>query len=236
MPAWRLNDVPVPAQKLDVAARDSESVVEFIGHVGLLNDGPKELKKDKVAAQVPLVHMIPPFTDNRHLWEVHAIGTASLTPDEVLQIKTLCQHRLLEYEAHKARRENQYVIRPPVKRPDGDHPYYRYSCAGFVIEAYRWAGIELVVTRDEDLPKVSLDTLKDAYPFFAAKLDDPVERTKYGLEDLAPNEQAEGWPVVLAGYVMNALCPGAEDIRRAPYKPRSGDEFFPSRHAVAAIV
>jgi hypothetical protein len=205
-------------------------VPEFVGHVGLLNDGPKALKKDKTPPQVSLVHMIPPLADNRHLWEVHAVGTAGLTPNEVPPIRMLCQHRLLEYEAHKVRREDQYVIRPSVKPPDGDHPYYRYSCAGFVIEAYGWAGIDLIATSEQDLPKVSLDKLKEAYPFFAAKLDDPAERTNYGLDELGPAEIADGWPVVLAGYVINALCPNADDIRRAPYKPRVGDEFFPSRH------
>jgi hypothetical protein len=233
MPAWRLNGVAVQAEKFDVAAQDSLTAAEFVGHVGLLNDGPKELGKDKGLPKVSMVHMLPPFADNRHLWEVHVVGTASLTPGEVLQINALCQARDLEYKARKVRGEEQYVIRPHVKLPDADHPYYRYSCAGFVIEAYGWAGIDLVVTSDQDLPKVPLAALKKAYPRYAETLDDPVERTKYGLEELEP-EEADGWPVVLAGYVMNALRPGAEDIRRAPYKPSAGDEFFPSRRAEMA--
>jgi hypothetical protein len=223
MPAWRLNGMVVKVQKYDVASMDSESVPQFVGHVGLSNDGPKELGKDKEAPCLSMVHMMPPLRDNRHLWAIHAVGTANLSEGQVLQIKILCQRQQQEYEAQKVRGKAQYVIRPHVKAPDGEHPFHRYSCAGFVIEAYRWAGIELITLSDAALPKVSLATLKLAYRFYEKELDDPALRAEYGLEG------AEPWPVVLAGHVMNALNRSASDVRRAPYQPSDGDEFFP-RH------
>lgn len=38
------------------------------------------------------------------------------------------------------------------------------------------------------------------------------------------------WPVIMAGYVVNSLNRSPEEIRLTPYKPRSGDEFFPARY------
>jgi hypothetical protein len=45
----------------------------------------------------------------------------------------------------------------------------------------------------------------------------------YGIPGEGP------WPVVLAGYVINALVRPEEEIRRVPHTARLGDEFFPSR-------
>ncbi len=228
MPAWRLNGTLVEVRKYDVASMDSESVPQFVGHVGLSNDGPKELGKDKTPPCLSMVHMMPPLHDNRHLWPIHAVGTANLSEGQVFQIKILCQRQQKEYEAQQARETAQYVIRPHMKPPDGQYPFHRYSCAGFVIEAYRWAGIDLVTLSDTAVPRASLATLKEAYRTYEKELDDPVQRAEYGLEGPEP------WPVVLAGHVMNALDRSADDIRRAPYQPSYGDEFFPARRGAEA--
>ena len=228
MPAWRLDGTSVKVRKYDVASLDSESVPQFVGHVGLSNDGPKELEKDKEPPCLSLVHMMPPLHDNRHLWPVHAVGTANLSEGQILQIKILCQRQQKEYEAQKARGKAQYVIRPHVKLPDGQYPFHRYSFAGFVIEAYRWAGIDLLTSTDTAVPKASLATLKQAYRSYEKELDDPMQRAEYGLEGPEP------WPVILAGHVMNAFDRAADEIRRAPYQPSQGDEFFPARCSAAA--
>ena len=222
MPAWRLDGVAIHVRTYDIASLDSGAVGQFVGHVGLSNESEKEIGGESDLPMVSMVHMMPPLTGNRHLWPISAVGTANLTPDEVLQIKLACQHHSSEYEAKKVRKDEQYIICPCVKSPDPNRPYHRFSCAGFVIVAYRWAGIELIATNEQELPKVSLPTLKQAYPFYAEKLDDPVTRVEFGLE-----ATAEEWPVVLAGYVMNALDRDANDIRNEPYQPVAGDEFFP---------
>ncbi|HVA46794.1 MAG TPA: hypothetical protein VNH11_10555 [Pirellulales bacterium] len=63
----------------------------------------------------------------------------------------------------------------------------------------------------------------DAYPWAKDRLDDPAFRREMGIGE------GDRWPVVLAGYVVNALNRAVELIRQAPYEPMRGDEFFPPR-------
>ena len=223
MPAFRLDGITVQIKKYDVASLDSPVISHFIAHVGLFNDDSKDLGVERESRRISMVHMMPPLHDNKHLWPVSAIGTLHLSPGELQQIKLFCQYQQNEFDAHRIRGKEQYVIRPHKRDPDAEHPCCRYSCAGFVIEAYRWAGIELLMLTDDCLPEVPLDTLKAAYPSHAEALDDPDERAKVGLEN------AERWPVVLAGYVLNALARPPEEIRKTPYVARPGDELFPPR-------
>jgi hypothetical protein len=94
----------------------------------------------------------------------------------------------------------------------------RFSCAGFVAEAYERARIRLV--REDRLPKVDLDLIKAAYPDFASWLDRSEFRESLGLE-------GDGdWPVLLCGYLFHAVNREADIIRREPYTPKPGDEVF----------
>jgi len=120
----------------------------------------------------------------------------------------------------------QYVICPHVEnvlRDDHTILYRRFSCVGFVLEAYRDAGISVLLTDLAPPPLVGLDALKTQYPEFAKILDRPRERKKLGIPGDGP------WPVVLAGYVLNALARPEREIRTTPYLARAGDEFFPPR-------
>ena len=97
---------------------------------------------------------------------------------------------------------SQYVVAPHVreeKADDGTTKYRRFSCAGFVIEAYREAAINLLMTEAAELPDVGLNTLLQQYPDHARALLLPPMRKKAGLEGEGP------WRVVLAGYVLNSL-------------------------------
>ena len=119
-----------------------------------------------------------------------------------------------------------YVVHPHVREqtaPDGTVIYRRFSCAGFVIEAYREVGIELVVTEEGRLPSVPLNTLLLAYPDLQAELQSPRLRRMCGLPGEGP------WAVVLPGYVLHSLDRPESEIRGSPYLPREGDEFFPPR-------
>jgi hypothetical protein len=92
-----------------------------------------------------------------------------------------------------------------------------------VIEAYREARIDVLRTEIDSLPLVSLDTLKTQYPGHARRLDRAQLRTEFGIPGDGP------WPVVLAGYVLNALDRPEAEIRSTPYRARVGDEFYPAR-------
>ena len=123
-------------------------------------------------------------------------------------------------------RRRQYVIAPPVdpvRAPDGTIIYHRFSCAGFVIESYREIEIDFLRTDADSLPAVPLETLMRQYPDLVNLLQNPKVREAYGIPGEGP------WPVVLSGYVINALDRTAEEIRRVPHTAQAGDEFFPSR-------
>jgi hypothetical protein len=152
-----------------------------------------------------------------------------LTVDEQLQIGLFSDEVESEYEAARLGKfRDQYIICPHLKevhREDQTVLYHRFSCAGFVLEAFREAEINILWTDLAPLPLVGPDALKTQYPEFAKILDRLREREKLGIPGDGP------WPVVLAGYVLNALARPEREIRNTPYLPRAGNEFFPPRRA-----
>lgn len=217
MPAKRLDSQPVDVGKYEVAGLDAADMPGFVGHVGLCDEVETAIV---VGAVLNVMHMAPPFCRGAHL--VHVVGYAGLSVDQIQQINVFVDELALEYSAHEFRRvDKQYVIHPHVREPDADTPYRRFNCAGFVIEAYREAGIELLVT--DDVPPLKLDTITTAYRSGASLLERPRWREEMGLTGDGP------WPVVLAGYVINALDRPEDEIRSAPYVAAAGDEFFPPR-------
>ena len=176
---------------------------------------------------IPLTHMGPPLRHGSAGGPVHAIGTVPLSVDEIQQINVFVDELYSEYKAHNARNHRQYVIRPhvwPERDSDGTVLFLRFNCAGFVIEAYRAVGIDLVRTADNEIPWVSLGILVTAYPELAPYLQNASFRDSYDLPGDGP------WPVILPGYVLNAL-ERQEDVIRSgiPYHAVPGDEYYPSR-------
>jgi ribosomal protein L13E len=220
MPAQRLGSNPVAVRKCDVAGQDSATKRHFVRHVGLVNEERNDVR---AGTQVPLVHMGPPLERQEAGIAVHAVATAGLTAGQIRQMGVFVDEHVSEYEAERLRPDRQYVIHPHVREPDDVVPCRRFSCAGFVIEAHGDAGIELLVTEPADLPPVNLDTLIYAYPDAASQLRSPTFRSRLGLEGDGP------WPVVLVGYVLNSLSRTVDEIRRGPYTPVAGDEFFPAQ-------
>jgi hypothetical protein len=168
---------------------------------------------------IAIVHMKPPL-QSEDRFPIHAFGRADLQVGELRQIGVFIDEQASEYEADKIRRGHQYTILPHCKESDATCSVRRFSCAGFVIVAYSYAGIELVTTNTASLPVVSLEALIRAYPSFERNLKSTAERAKFGLIGDGP------WPVILAGYIVNALNRSSEEIRREPYIPRVGDDYF----------
>jgi hypothetical protein len=222
MPAHRLReDRAVSIGEYDVVGQDSDSEPEFVRHVGLC-----ELERSEVRAnhaEISLAHMGPPLVRGTMGAIIQTVGSAELTSDEVRQIGVFVDELESEYTAQRTRGKRQYVIPPHVHEPDETFPCRRFSCAGFVIEAYRDAGIDLLATIPQSLPAIALDTLALAYPDQAERLNDPQARAPFGLAGDGP------WPVVLAGYVVNAFRRPPDEIRRVPYVPHVGDQYFPPR-------
>ena len=223
MSAYRLEQQRVDIRQFDVLGLDSDAVTHFIRHVGLSTD-----KKDQFALQdvLAFTHMGPPLEHGSAPGPAHTIGSVPLNADEIQQVNVFVDERRSEYEANKTRQ--QYVIRPHVKpkcETDGTILYYQFNCAGFVVEAYRFVGIVLLLTGEDVLPTVPLPVLVAAYPDLRDLLENARLRERYNLPGDGP------WPVLLAGYVLNAL--DRDDIRGAtPYRANLGDEYFPSKRSV----
>jgi hypothetical protein len=223
MPARRIGKEESFVGKFDIVGQDSAATSDFIRHVGLAGDDKDPLGMPPV---VPMVHMGPPLSRGAISEPVSVVGAAGLTVDEMRQIEVFVDEQLLEYEAAKSSRREQYVIAPHVKEQksqDGTVICRRYNCAGFVVEAYRSAGVEFIETTPSSLPPVDLSTLALQYPDMVMLLENPKTRERFGIPGDGP------WPVVLAGYVVNALDRTEAEIRSRPYQPIPGDGFFPRR-------
>lgn len=221
MPARRISDGVCVVRLFDVVGRDSATTPEFTRHVGLAAEGRAEHRPSDA---LPWEHMGPPLLRGDSSGPVHSLGMAGLSVDQTRQIRLFIDELENEYEGVKVR--SQYVVAPHVcdeKADDGTTKYRKFSCAGFVIEAYREAAIDLLTTEANDLPSVDLDTLLRQYPDKERELRSDLVRRKAGLEGDAP------WPVVLCGYVLNSLARSEPEIRSGPYRPEAGDEFFPAR-------
>jgi hypothetical protein len=225
MPAQRLGGETIAIRRYDIAGLDSATTPEFIRHVGLAGEEREQFNEtDKLV----LVHMGPPLERGGSTFPISCMGTVSLTVDETRQIDVFVDELELEYEAARLRKDHQYVIAPHFREKqekDGTTTFRRFNCAGFVIEAYREAGIILLRTDPESLPSVPLEILTDQYPDVGQLLQNPRFRERNGIPGDGP------WPVVLSSYVLNALARPEEEIRSRPHMAEVGDEFFPSRRA-----
>lgn len=224
MPAQRLGMAAAAVQKFDVLGIDAEASPEFIRHVGLAQEeGPL----DGLGSTLAMTHMAPPLEIGVPSGPISSLGTASLTGDEILQIMAFVDNHADEYtKSNAVKTFDQYCVAPHVRErrtPDGDLLCLQFNCGGFVIEAYRFADIDLLETDPASLPLTSLEILRGQYPQFAELLRIPRLRQRMGIPGDGP------WPVVLAGYVINAMNRPDDEIRAQPRRAVAGDGFFPPR-------
>jgi hypothetical protein len=231
MPAWRLDARNRELHHFDVGASDG-AVPEFVAHVVLcLVEQPQVVSRG--SRLVSMMHMGPPLGATAGLIDVlctAVVNAEGLEPSEKRQIKHFIDERVQERNAQRARLARvprlqaylaEYVINPPYLEPSAEVPLWRFSCAGFVMKAYEAARISLIEMAT--VPAIDLAALKNGYPRMAWLLEKEDVRKKLGLDD------GGMWPAVLAGYVVNSLNRGADEVRRQPLVVSSGDEFFPSR-------
>jgi len=150
---------------------------------------------------------------------VHAAGRVPLTVEEITRIEAWIEKIVDEYQAADVQGRQQYVIHPPWEdRRDqntGVRRYRRFSCAGFVLDAYSQVDIELLEIEEAALPGVDRETLLVAYPRI-----DRVDLGRFGLHGDGP------WRIVLAGYVLHALNRATQEVRQEPYRAKPGNGFF----------
>ncbi len=222
MPATRLQDKVESLSRYDVVGQDG-AVPMFVCHVGLASSERSEVRAGNGVA---VDHMGPPLERDAEIL-AHVVGTASLTYGQVNQIKNFVNGHLGERRAQEIDPLRRFVIRPhaePFRDNNGVTVCMRFSCAGFVIQAYRDAGIDLLDTNEESLLPVKRETLGTVYPLVLRSSWAALNRKyEWGLDE---NDE-ESWPVVLPGYVLHALNRKVAEIRDGAYKARFGDEVFP---------
>ena len=233
MPARRLTAVPTWIRRFDVAAQDSADAGEarFVGHLALA----LEARGDVAAGtEVSITHVRPPRKP-QDVMAVHSLGSVPLTVEEQQMVEVFVDNAMGELLAieRRSRRNTlkEYIVRPhvlPVPDTDGTVKYNRYSCVGFVVEAYRHAEVTILDTDEASLPPVSLDVLQEAYPLLRRLVGDPGEQET--LRDIGLGGGGP-WPVVLPGYVLHALDRPSEYIREEAYDARPGDGRFPREEA-----
>lgn len=226
MPSYRVNGSKVEFNIFDVVGKDG-SEVGFIAHTGLV-ESPDTQSLIKVA----IIDMGPPLhgPGNPTLLDADAAGCANLTDDETRKIKVFIdrheyEHRgFLELGKTKliAFAPQMYCVHPhssEFREDDGRYARTRFSCAGFVMEAYRNARITLL--RIDSLPMVDIETIKLAYPWIERLMDKGrLSREALGLEGEGP------WPILFCGYLFHALNREPNTIRSDPYIPQPEDCKF----------
>lgn len=226
MPSHRVVETsPVPIRQFDVVGSDSTGTARFVRHVALAADA--HVAYD-ASSPLRVLHMGPPL-ESAGECVANCVGSVTLSVDEQQQIGIFFAELASEYQAAQVSDLRQYVVVPHVdelRREDQTIVCRRFSCAGFVIEAYREAKIDLLATDTMTLPPVSLDTIRAQYPDLAPRLDNRRLRAVLGIAGDGP------WSVVLAGYVLNSLDRLDAAIRTTPYRAMAGDEFFPPRRPV----
>ena len=230
MPSRREADQDVTLTPLDIVAKNGQQP-DFLGHTGLARDAAAQ-RRDAV----PVYHMGPPLEVDGHM-PADVVGSAGLSVGETARLRDFIARHAGEHAAaaqtfRNLRRQRTirellellpqlYCIYPhaePFYEADDRYPRMRFSCAGFVFEAYREARIPLF--DESQLPPIDLARIKKAYPRFAKYLDDLDFRQKMGLKS------GDQWPVMLCGYLLQATNRENAAIRQGEYSPREGDENF----------
>jgi hypothetical protein len=137
-------------------------------------------------------------------------GEDALTASESDGIDLWLADVRTQVEAGALRNWMAYIVLPAVKRDEvsGRVVYKRFSCAGFVAEAYgEGAGVRLV--DESDLPQAELPLIESVWGQFH-----PRQRAFAGLV-------GDGaWRILLPGYLLHAMR-----VRRArlPFRPALAD-------------
>ncbi|MCA9449437.1 MAG: hypothetical protein KC931_20125 [Candidatus Omnitrophica bacterium] len=217
MPARGLDRSPQDIEPFDVVGQRSETLPPMIGHVGLAI----EAAKGKYPSDpIPCRHMYPPL--RRSSVSLHVWGSVTLNQEDIDSMEMYLEEIRKEYKRAKVLEDSrrQYIALPHVREVSdelGRTLHRKFSCAGLVLETYRYAEIDLVNTDDEAFPRVSKDDLRGCYP-----VDQSQVMSGAGLDP----SQTE-WPVLLPAYLFHSLDRPDEEIRAEPYLPQKGDWFFP---------
>lgn len=230
MPAQRLTVRGSAISRSDVVAFDAEDVRNFLRHTALASDGHQSVT---TGDNVSVNHMGPPLERDGQC-RVDATGSAELNDDELNAIELFIDEHHGEQQAQMERQRSQgdrfpdYIVHPHTDySPDGS--FRRFSCTGYVVEAYRDAGIDLIEIAA--VPAIDLQMIYLAYPDLPRLEANPQLRQRAGVrsrQDLGLAGDGP-WPVLLPGYLLHSLARDAGPVRQGAYSPAPGDECFPRK-------
>ncbi len=226
MPSYRVNEATLSLGVFDVVGQDGGEP-GFIGHAGLA-----ETAGSQDVARVAVLDMGPPLHGEGNPGRItaSAFGSAALTDDEVRKIKTFIDRHANEHRSFAQLSRSQlidaapqlYCVCPhaePIYEDDGRYARMRFSCAGFVFEAYKKARIQLLDLNV--LPMVGMAVIRHGYAREVRLMTDGfVSPEDLGLPGDGP------WPVLLCGYLFHALNRDGDAIRRERYAPSIADRHF----------
>lgn len=226
MPSYRVSGPTLSLCIFDVVGQDGDESC-FIGHAGLA-----ESAGSQDPTEMLVLDMGPPLHGQSGPSRIKAsvMGSAALTDDEVHKIKVFVDRHANEHSVFLQFSTSQlieaapqmYCVCPhasPFREDDGRYARMRFSCAGFVLEAYKKARIGLLDSGN--LPMVDIGVIRLAYPQQVRLMENGrISRPALGLEGNGP------WPVLLCGYLFHALNRDADAIRREPHAPTIEDRYF----------
>jgi len=222
LPTYRVAEANISLAVFDIIGQDGDEET-FIRHVGLANSAGLHS-----ASEIPVIDMRPPLhgPDEQGHMRVDVVGSTVLTDDDRWKITTFVNRHAGEHEVFKRFRfellPQMYIVYPhmePFYEEDGRYSRMRFSCAGFVLEAYKKARIKLLDPKT--LLSVEMDILRPCYP----ELMRLIENGRISPEDLGLEGDGP-WPVLLCGYLLHALNRDAATVRSEPYTPNIEDRYF----------
>ena len=221
MPLQKLCNKPAVVEQFCVCSQEVQGT-NFITHVGLASEQQCGIKYGDT---VKWTHVFSFF--RRAEDRVHVIGKIRLSAEERESMDifiTDCEEEIEKIKRFE--RPKQFIIFPHKEERSAERPYCRYSCAGFVLEAYR--RIHVTILEEDVIPAQSLDFLDEYYPGLAEC--SIKEREALGLIGTGP------WRVVLPGYVLNAFNRSEKKIRQEPFRPKVSHSFFREPFSLKDVV
>jgi hypothetical protein len=225
VPSYLVSGKTLSLSRFEAVGQDG-AAKGFIGHAGLA-----EAAGLQDAASIPVLDMGPPLHGHGISGRVRGdvVGSAALTDDEAQKIKTFVDRHANEHALFSQFGMSQliravpqmYCVLPhvsPLYEGDGRYARTRFSCAGFVLEAYTRARIKLLNL--DGLPMVDMAIIAAAYPQTRF-----IEQGIISAEDLGLGGEGP-WPVLLCGYLFHALNREVDVIRQEAYSPDEMDRYF----------
>lgn len=225
--------IPERCREYAVIGTYSDSALNFVRHLALLSREMDLPGEDRVEVW----HVGPPLVAGE-VSQMAAGATPKCRPDLASDVcLTIPEQQAIRNWLAKLDKERrprapfqQYVIFPHFRwerSEKGRRLYRRFSCGGFVLEAYDAAGLK-ILDFQSPLPRADEQTLRKAYPDL-----DRIERARpriqaqlgfKGRRDLGL-DGPDTWRIALPGYVFHSLRRATSATPRpAPYAPQDTSE------------